>query len=662
MKNKIVISLFALIICLCSCSEDDIPFEGKDNYISFFQLEKDGTQYKGLITDNKINIEVAENIDLTNAKVEYAISELSTITPDPKTITDWEKPVEFTVSSYNEEEKTYLFSIIKKEVVNQGDIELLSQADVDAFASTGATKIDGNLIIGKVENLEVLNKITEVSKSIIIQDSCSLENFDALTNLTKAGNIYFGTIDSPFAPKQDLNINFKSLVDVGEILVNTAKIKTVAFPSLKNAYSITINSNSVDTIVFSSLDNVFGNISIQSERNTSIEGPNKALTNIKLNTLTTVLGSITFNQLHSTEQIDLSKLTTVGGSLSVSDLIVANNIKLDALTSVDNALKFIRLDGLVRLSLPKLTQAGSFEVEGAWGAAALEEINLPELTLVNNILSLTRVNTQALAFPKLATVGEALKLSNVEPVTSIDISNLTSCKTMDIDGIEKITSLDLSNISNLEAVTIIGAYVLEDLTLPQTIRELTLNGGSMATNFPELKGIETVSDKFEISNYSLSEITVGSVKEIGTFSETYASGQTGLEFTSLESIGELELSLTDLTSFKAPKLKRMDKLNFMNMWALSSIEFPLLTEITTEMKIKGANWAGAAANCLMSDLKAFESVTTIGSIDISYCGNLNDFSGLRNAISSLTEEKWKIEDCKYNPTYQNMVDGDYVGE
>jgi len=656
MKNKVIIYLFIFIIGVCACSKDDMPFEGRDNYISIFQLEKDGTKYEALITDNEINIELAENVDLTNASVEYSISELAKISPDPDTIKDWENPIEFTVSSYNKTEKTYSFSITKKEVVNNGDIALLSQSDVDAFAGTGSTKIDGNLIIGDVENIEVLSNITEVSKNIVIKDSYSLENFEALTKLTKAGNIYIGTLDTPFAPNQELNIYFNSLVEVGEIVVNTAKVKTVALPKLSNAFNIFINSNSVDSIELSSLNNVFGSICIQSER-----GTNEVLKDINLNSLKTVLGSITFDQLISTEKIDLSQLKTVMGSLFVNNLTLVNSINIDELTNVDNVLKFYKLNALLNLNLPKLTQVGSFVVEGAYGSAVIEEINLPELTTVNTTFSIDGVLTQTLLFPKLVTVGEELILKNVDPVTSIDLSNLTDCKSVYVLGIHEILNFDLSKIANLETVEIISAYVLENLILPQTIKELTLNGGNLATNFPELKGIEIISDKFEVKNYKLSEITISTVREIGTFSQTYSSGQTVLEFTNMETIGELELSLTDLVSINAPKLTKMDKLNLMNTWALSTVNLPLLTEITTELKIKGANWAGAAAKCLMSDLDMFELLTTIGRVDISYCGNLNDFSGLKNAISSLTEENWKVEDCKYNPSYQNIVDGDYVG-
>ncbi len=157
------------------------------------------------------------------------------------------------------------------------------------------------------------------------------------------------------------------------------------------------------------------------------------------------------------------------------------------------------------------------------------------------------------------------------------------------------------------------------------------------------------------------KITISSVKELKLYSQNSGQKQIELGFTDLENMGELSISLTDLVTLKAPKLKKMDKLNLMNPWALETIEFPLLREITSEMIIKGANWAGAASRCLMPNLNAFAAVEKIGRVDIVNCAHLNDFSGLESAMPSLNEENWKVENCKYNPTFQNMLDGAYVG-
>ncbi|TKG90140.1 hypothetical protein EYV94_24365 [Puteibacter caeruleilacunae] len=686
MNNKIIIAIFGLLISLYSCSDDDIPFEGTDSYISFFQLEKDGTKYDALITDDKITVEITENVDLINAKADYAIAELSEISPDPKTISDWEDPVEFIVKSYNNEEKKYVFSLIKKEVINNGDVSLLTQADVDAFASKGATRIDGNLIIGDVDNLDILKQITEVSKNIIVKDSCGLAEFDALVNLKKAGNIYFGSADKAFDPAQDMDINFEALVDVGEIYVNTAKVKTVAFPNLKNAYAITVNSNSVDTFKFASLCEVYGNLAFQSETNDYVDGSNEALKKIELTSLRSILGSVTFDQLNKVELIDLSRLTSVGGRFEVNSLTALNSIKLDVLGNVDNAIEFEGFDALLSLHMPKLSRAGSLKISGGWSGALLEELEVPELTTVNNEIELSSLSallnvqlpklTQAgslkiagswgvavlegIDCPELTSLNNELNVSNVA-MEELSFPKLTSCPSINFTGIEKVTSLDLSQIKNLETLELVSGYVLEDLSLPQNINELTLNGGSLATVFPTLHGVETVAEKLTVTNYKLPKITISSVKELKMYSQTSGQNQTELEFVDLEIIGELEISLTELETFEAPKLKKMDKLNLKNPWALKAIEIPLLREITSELIIKGANWAGAASNCLMSDLNAFAAVTKIGSVDIVYCANLNDFSGLKNAIPSLSEENWKVENCQYNPTYQNMVDGDYIG-
>ncbi|PXX97080.1 hypothetical protein DF185_18840 [Marinifilum breve] len=676
-------AILGLFIGLCSCSDDDSPFEGTDSYISFFQLEKNGKQYNALITGDNITIEIDANVDLSNANAEYKISELSEITPDPKTVNNWEEAIDFTVKSYNNEEKTYHFSLVKNEVSSNGDVSLLTQDDVDAFSSLGATKIDGNLIIDDVENLDILNQITEVSKNIVIKDSFGLEQFNALKNLKKAGNIYFGNPNKAFNPKQEMEIHFESLESVGEIYVNTAKVKNVDFPKLENAYAITINSSSIESVALSSLNNVYGNLSIQSERNDVIEGSNNVLKELHLNKLTSVIGNITFSQLSTNELIDLSKLTSIGGKLQISNLAALNSLKLDVLNNVDNAINLEGLDALLGLNLPKLTLAGSIIYNGGWNGAVLEELNLPNLTMVSNDITLTGiVALLKVEFPKLTETGsfelsgswgkafvEEIKcpeLTSVKNELSVSFvavkeftfPKLTSCKSINLDNVTQIKSLDLSQVTNLEKVELVSAFALEKFTLPKSINELVLNGGNMSTVFPTLEGIESISEKLEVTNYNLPKITIASVKDLKAYSQTYAPGQTDLEFTDLEIISELELALDELHTLKAPKLKKMDKLNLKNPCALETIEWPLLKEITSELKIEVDFWY----NCPMANLNVFTSVTKLGSVDIANCAMLNDFSGLKNAVASLTEEKWKIEGCAYNPTFQNMKDGEFIGQ
>ncbi|WP_421921130.1 hypothetical protein [Marinifilum sp.] len=685
MKNKIIMAALGLFIGLCSCSDDDSPFEGTDNYISFFQLVKDGTQYDALITGDSITIEINANVDLSNAKAEYQISELSEITPDPKTISDWDKTLDFKVKSYNNEEKTYYFSLIKNQISSNGDVSLLTQADVDAFASKGVTIIDGNLIIDDVENLDALNNITEVSKNIVIKDSFGLDQFNALKKLKKAGNIYFGNQDKAFNPKQKVEIQFESLASVGKVYVNTAKVSSVDFPKLENAYAVTINSDSIESIVLSSLNNIYGNFSIQSEKNEAVAGSNNVLKKLELSKLTSVLGSVSFTHLKTNEEIDLSKLTSIGGNLKLSSLTQLNNLKLDELKNV-NQVNLKGLDSLLSLNLPKLTHANSI-VFNVGSNGILEELYLPELTTVNNnldligLIALLKVELPKLtstgslkisgtwdtAFvkeikcPELTNIGTELYISNVA-AEEIAFPKLSACPMIEYSKIAETKSLDFSKISDLESIELGGAYALENLNLPKSLNTLILNGYKSATAFPTLQGIETISGELKVSQYNLPKITIESVKDLNAYSQTSGSDQTELEFTDLESIGELKIGLVDLISIKAPKLKKMDRFNLMVPWALKTLEWPLLTEISSELKIKGANWTGAASRCPITDLNAFTTVTKIGRVEIINCANLNDFSGLQNAVASLSEENWKVKSCKYNPTFQNMKDGEFIGE
>jgi hypothetical protein len=35
---------------------------------------------------------------------------------------------------------------------------------------------------------------------------------------------------------------------------------------------------------------------------------------------------------------------------------------------------------------------------------------------------------------------------------------------------------------------------------------------------------------------------------------------------------------------------------------------------------------------------------------------------LKNTVAELKASTWSVRNCKYNPTYQNMVDGKYKAE
>ena len=64
----------------------------------------------------------------------------------------------------------------------------------------------------------------------------------------------------------------------------------------------------------------------------------------------------------------------------------------------------------------------------------------------------------------------------------------------------------------------------------------------------------------------------------------------------------------------------------------------------------------------ITNLDFLNSLKVAGAVKIEYCGNLTDFSGLKNILASISGENWSVKECAYNPTYEDMVAGRYILE
>ena len=158
-----ILLLFALVTAGCS---DDRDFNGGDNYITSFRLEKDGISFNGSIStiNNEIVVTVPENILLNNATVNITISENATISPNPSSIKDWTAEQTFVVKGYNGTERSYKYKLERGVVSRDGDITLLTQEDVNAFADMGLTEITGNITIGAASGSDSIHTLAPFSK------------------------------------------------------------------------------------------------------------------------------------------------------------------------------------------------------------------------------------------------------------------------------------------------------------------------------------------------------------------------------------------------------------------------------------------------------------------------------------------------------------------
>lgn len=148
MRKILILAAAVFAFCGCNDKEENQPFAGIDNHITSFALTaKDGTVYRAALVGDEIVVSIPRNVSLEGDTADYELCEQAILYPDPARITDWDNEHRFRVMAYNQTLRDYAYSV-KRNDVTAGSVALPTQADVEAFAATGATVIEGNLTIG----------------------------------------------------------------------------------------------------------------------------------------------------------------------------------------------------------------------------------------------------------------------------------------------------------------------------------------------------------------------------------------------------------------------------------------------------------------------------------------------------------------------------------
>ncbi|MDD2242725.1 MAG: hypothetical protein PHI08_06580 [Bacteroidales bacterium] len=651
----------SLLITGCSLSND--YFKGTDNYVTKFQIISGTNTYPAEIKEDSINIYVPENASVDGAKAAYIISEHSDISPDPTAVTQWSREQKFVVTSYEGKERTYYCNVFRTAAVSEGNVSLLTQEQADEFAKSGVTKISGNLTVGAIDNTSALNSITDVYKNITFTKDYKLKAIDGFTNLVTAGNIYIGTESTAFAPDSSVTVSFPALNGTGAVVINSSKVTEVSMPKLQSVYSLVVNASKLINLNIDALVSVLSDVKFKSgamdelslPKLSSVVGDFSAgglnSTKVNLSSLSDVGGILSF-QLAAVKELSLPVLKKVGINISLSNMAALESLKFNALSSVDGTLS---LDGLGELSDVDISAIKSVGTLYINNCGKMQSVCCPTL-LTAKIVDLERLAVESISFSSLESVTVQFKMQKMSMLQKLELPKLTYCAKMQVYYFDVADALDFSPIGQLGSLEVIAAYKLASLTLPETLQKLTLNGASRNI-MPVLKNVKTIN-VLNISQFK-GDINIASVEKIIRFSDDGNSGMTGLEFSDAKEIDTLNFGSYRVTSLKAPKLTKIMFLDMSDPDALNDIQMPLLKEISGEMKIWGATYEDGASQCEMTNLNAFSSVTKIGSVNIKWCGHLSDFSGLKNAIGSLTDGTWAVSGCSYNPSFADMQAGKF---
>jgi len=414
MKHLIHLSIVILLIILAGCHKDNL-FQGKDNDIASFQLKKNDLVLSASIIQDSIVIQAPGNVSLAGATATILLSEHARISPDPASVTDWEKTQQFTVTSYNGATRTYAYVFQRTLISKDGDITLTTQADVEALAKLGVNRINGSLTVGKttgsdsVYTLEPLKGLRAITGDLILNPTFAGTDLKGLDSLTSVGAFLIGKDLSFYEPGPPMNL------------------KTLSLPHLKQ---------------------VITNMVINGVGITTLDCPE--LTTIGLGLQVIYVDDLT--------KVEFPKLESVLQSITMQGNFMPNalqSVSFPALTSVGGDIYMVQWSNLEIVSFPALTSAGSFNI---LGETTLTTLAAPKLaTIATNIDLSYNTSLTSLDLTALSRIGGSLRMENVSSLVNFDgLHNLT-----DIAGDLTIASNPLvKNLNALNKLKTVGGNLI----------------------------------------------------------------------------------------------------------------------------------------------------------------------------------------------------------
>lgn len=673
---KKIVRVFSLLLVfgllLAGCTKDEPLFDGTDNGLSSFSITANGVTYQAAITDSQIILSVPQGTDLSNAAVNYELCEHAAIVPNPATILDWNSQYVFRVRSYSKTPREYTYTVLRTDVAKAGNVQLLTQTDVDNFIKLGITRIDGNLTIGSdskpvqdsIVNLEGLSALKEVRYNIIVHRSFAGGTLNGLHHVERCGGIQIGTATSPivFPALSGLSLSFPVLKSTGDIVVNSASVKSVSFDQLESVSSFFLAANSIVAIKAPMLKEAVGGLSLEN----SSSSTNSILPELSFPMLEKVGGKLSLQYFSGLTAVNLPKLTYVGGDVNLSlNAGTLEALSFPELATVGGSVIVERAPGLLKFAMPKVQKITSLIYnKSSYGTYPLERIDFSALETIDKEVYLRGIALESLSLPKLAIVGTDFVLWDLKLVTSISIPSIRKIgNKFQLYSTALLENIDISTLDTLGTLEFIGCLSLAKVKTPAVVGNVIINYASNATcPTPEFEGLDRIDGKFEFANASQkSQFDVRHVKQIGTLNFSVGKTGTVLNLYDAESIGILNLNSSEIETLNAPKLNSVDDMKITYAAKLTTVKMPSLKRVKAFLLSEHNSWGAASAR--MTDLSTYQDlahIETIESVKIEYCNNLVNFSAFSTLIPLLGKDTWSVSNCGYNPTYQDMVEGRYV--
>lgn len=492
-NNLIYIMLLGIIASLTSCEDDDSLFSGNENYITSFRLVQQGDSYAGIINGDSLILAVPENVSLEGATMDFVCSENATISPDPATVENWGENFDLTVTSYNKAQRTYKYVVRRTLLDNEGDVVLTTAEEVAAFAAQGINKINGNLIIGKLEgtvkedsltSLAALSSLKEVVGTVTINPTYAGISFAGLENLEQVGGLVMGRATQ-------------------YTTIGLRWIREIKLPNLKKVASqLTFRADTVEMLSLPALERVGRNLSIQI----------KDVKDIDLSALS-VIGedlSMTMNGvMNAPEKLTFPKLSLIGNQLVLSNVYRVKELAFPALKSA-TAIKLEQMNAVETLNFNQLERvADYFEL---WWTHQVKEMNFPSVKSVGGFKIYYIQNLEKVSLESLIEVGpRGFNIDASDKIQELNLPSLTRVK-----GDFVLTRMAITDVSTWGALKEVdGRFGLSSMSALETLdgfTSLTTVGGDLGLSamplLTSLKGFNALTSiGGSLSLSSLDEVT-----------------------------------------------------------------------------------------------------------------------------------------------------------
>lgn len=717
MKITGIICCLALLCTACSEEKPELPW-GSDNYIVSFSLTTGADTYPAVIRDGRITVSIPYNVSLEGAQVSYELCEHASIYPDPATVADWNQEWQFLVSSYdNQNDRTYLYTVERTDIATDGSLTLRTQAEVDAFVRSGINTVEGNLTIGGedeenlITNLDGLKNLVSVRCDLTITAAYTGETLAGLENLTACESLRIGSTAHPNETLRQLSL--PALKEVkGALCICGTALQTADFKSLQNvAGHFVLQSDALLQLTADELTSVAGNMTLVGTTADEAKAPCEQMYFPKLQRID---GTLTLSRFDRLSGLGTTfGVLTQAGALRYEHLALANTFEFPLIGTTGD-ITVTDCPILRSVLLPALTDAGSLEITGC---PAIETLSFPKAERFDGDVSLAtlpaikdfgeflpalKAISGDLLIEDLSSLEGVLDLSGCtfSPNSTLDLrlvaaTRLTELRGGDFGGSLRIDAssltpqpeampFEITGFKNLDTLRIAGFTHISELSLPtESCDDLTIeNCGSQAPFTLSLPNLVEVRGTLLCRNCGktgeANSASFPRLKNVGRQLSFYvgASSFTALEFPLLETVGNGEpvsddpaddYALYTMPSgcagkFILPSLQRVNGNMLVSTWNTSTdravaFRFPSLQSVAGEISVGHTAYKNRSVATL-----DFSALTAAGAIRIGNLSSVTDFSTFTQVLPRLSEQTWSVTDCGYNPTYQQMLDGETGAE